>query len=143
MTLLIFPPHLAFVKNNKISSIKKAQTLITLLIFIMVAITIATTSVSIIISNAQNTAGTGQSIEAYYAAEAGIENAALQLLRNTEYVGEIIQISSYVSTEINVSHNGYYIITSKGKSGVYTRVIQAKLDYTDNVLTIISWQELF
>ena len=142
MTLPIFPQPSAFVKNNSHST-KRGSTLITLIIFIMVMLTVASTSVSIIISNAQSTTGTGQSIEAYYAAEAGVENASLQLLRNPEYAGETLSLSSSSSVHISVSHNGHYEVISTGKSGSFTRIIQAKLDYTDNVLSVISWQELF
>ena len=140
--LLIFQQLSAYVKNN-FSSTKRGSTLITLIIFIMVMLTIASTSVSIIISNAQSTTGSGQSIEAYYAAEAGVENASLQLLRNPKYTGETILLSSSSSVSISVSHNGHYEVVSTGISGSFTRIIQAKLDYTDNVLSVISWQELF
>ncbi len=142
MILIIFQPLSASVKNNTIKT-KRGQTLITLLIFILVLITVAMTSVSIIISNAQVTTGTGQSIEAYYAAEAGIENASLQLLRNQDYTGETIQVSPSATAIVTVTNNGQYTVLSKGMSGGFTRVIQAKLDYTNNVLTIISWQQLF
>lgn len=142
MKLLIFQQHSEFVKNNFFNN-QRAQTLVVLLIFILVAITIATTSVSVIISNAQSTRGAGQSMEAYYAAEAGIENASLQLLRNPEYTGETLQINSMVTAEIVATHSAQYVVTSTGRSGSFTRVLQATFNYTDNILSIISWQELF
>jgi type II secretory pathway component PulK len=129
------------VKNNIVYT-RKGQMLITLLIFILVAFTIAATSVSIIISNAQNTQNTGQSMEAYYAAETGIENASLQLLRNPDYTGETVYINERVSTVIDATHGAQYVVTATGRSGIFTRKIQAILDYTDNVLSVISWQEL-
>lgn len=116
--------------------------LITLLVFIMVALSIAATSVSIIMTNAQSTQSTGQSMEAYYAAETGIENASLQLLRNPDYTGETVYINERVSTVIDATHSAQYVVTATGRSGIFTRKIQAILDYTDNVLSVISWQEL-
>lgn len=101
------------------------------------------TSVSVIISNAQGTSGAGQSMEAYYAAEAGIENASLQILRNPNYTGETLQINSYTSATVVATNSGQFVVTSAGKSGSFTRVVQAKLDYTNNILSVISWQELF
>ena len=142
MILPIFQPPLAPVKN-KIETLKKGQTLITLLIFILVLITITLTSVSIVISNAQNTAGTSQTIDAYYAAEAGVEDAMLQLLRNPDYTGGAINVSQTATAVTTITHPGQYIVTSIGKSGLYTRIIRANLDYTNNNLTVISWQELF
>lgn len=141
MKFIIFQQPSESVKN-KILYNHRGQTLVMLLIFIIVAITIATTSVSLIIANAQVTSGTAQSMEAYYAAEAGVENATLQLLRNTNYTGETLQVSEAVTAEINVSHNGNYVVISKGKSGTFERVIQVNLDYTNNVLSINSWEEL-
>ncbi|MFH0772740.1 MAG: hypothetical protein V1922_00290 [bacterium] len=129
-------------KNNSIYY-QKGQTLVVFLVFMLVAITVCITSVSIIISNAQNTWGAAQSMEAYYAAEAGIENASLQLLRNPNYSGETLQISPDTTADIAVVHVVEYVVTSTGKSGSFTRVIQANLDYTDNVLSVISWQEVF
>jgi len=142
MMLLIFPPPLESVKNNFFYN-RKGQTLITLLVFMLVAISIMATSVSIIISNSQSTRGTGQSMEAYYAAEAGIENASLQLLRNSEYTGEKLYISDMVTADIIATHSAQYVVTSTGKSGSFTRVIQATFDYTNNVLGVISWKEIY
>lgn len=142
MRLHIFQQHWASVKNNTTSN-KRAQTLVVLLIFIMVAITIAMTSVSILISNAESTRSAGQTMEAYYAAEAGIENASLQLLRNPNYTGEILQVSADTTVEIIVTHSSDYVVMATGTSGGFTRVIEAKLDYTDNILSIISWTELY
>ncbi len=130
-------------KNNTNSINRRGQTLVILLIFILVAITIATTSVEVIITNAQTTSAAAQSMEAYYAAEAGVENAAIQLLRNPNYAGETIQISPTSTAKITVSINGYYKVISVGTSGDFKRVLQANLDYTNNVLSVISWQELF
>lgn len=144
MRLFIFQQHLEYVKNNmNINRIRKSQTLVVLLIFMLVAVTIATTSVAIIISNAQNTRSAGQSMEAYYAAEAGIENASLQLLRNPEYSGETLQINSSTTVDITATHSAQYVVTSTGRSGAFIRVLQATFNYTDNILSVISWQELF
>lgn len=143
MKLLIFQLHLALVKNNYFNT-QKGQTLVVFLIFILVAITVSMTSVSIIISNAQSTRAAAQSMEAYYAAEAGIENASLQLLRNPSYSGETIQLDSGVTVDIIVvSSLNQYVVTATGKSDSYIRIIQANLDYTNNVLSVISWKELF
>ena len=109
----------------------------------MVAITIATTSVSIIISNAESTRASAQTMEAYYAAEAGLENASLQLLRNPSYTGETINVGSDATADIVVTNSGGYIVISTGKSGIFTRVLQANFDYTDNILSVNSWREIF
>lgn len=142
MKLLIFQQLLEFVKNN-LQKNRHGQTLVLLLIFILVAITIATTSVSILISNAQSIRESSQSMEAYYAAEAGIENAVLQLLRNPEYTGETLYITDSVNAVIVVTKDSQYEIISTGTSGIFSRIIQANVNYTNNVLSVTSWKELY
>ena len=122
---------------------RKGQTLVILLIFIIVAISIATTSVSVIITNAQKTLTLNKSTEAYYAAEAGIENASISLLRDSTYAGETIQIQTGITAEVGVIYNGKYVVTSKGISGGAHRTIQAIFSYTNSVLALESWQEVF
>lgn len=121
----------------------KGQTLITLLIFVIVAMTVAATSVSIIITNSQKTTSSAASMEAYYAAEGGVENAALALLRNAEYSSESITFSPAVSVETTVTFDGQYRVVATGSAHGFTRTIEAIFDYTDTILTIVSWREIF
>ncbi len=123
--------------------IRSGQTLITLLIFIIVSVTVAATSVSIIITNAQKTTASASSMEAYYAAEAGIENASISLLRNPQYGGETITLSPSASVETTVTFNGQYTVVAKGTAHGFTRTIEAVFDYTDTILTVITWRELY
>ncbi len=123
--------------------IRSGQTLITLLIFIIVSVTVAATSVSIIITNAQKTTATASAMEAYYAAEAGIENASISLLRNQNYIGETIQLTPTTSVETFVTFDGQYRVVATGSAHGFTRTIEAIFDYTDTILTIVSWREMF
>jgi hypothetical protein len=78
---------------------------------------------------------------AYYAAESGIENALLKLLRNPSYNGEAINFGSgSVITEIT-SQNPLTIVAT-GKYYNTTRKIQVQTVYNNNVLTISSWKEI-
>jgi type II secretory pathway component PulK len=122
---------------------RKGQTLITLLVFMIVALTVAATSVSIIITNAQKSTASIRSMEAYYAAEAGIENASLSLLRDPTYAGETLQVTTEATAVISVTYDGQYTVLSKGTVGDFTRTIMAKFDYTNSVLSVVSWQEIY
>lgn len=142
MKLISFPQLKQYVKNNK-QKIIKGNSLITLLIFMVVAITIAATSVAVIINNVQNTHTIKQGFSAYYAAESGVENAALQLLRNPGYTGETLMIGDDTAV-ISVTGGPYiYTIKSVGKNGGFTRTIESVIDYTDNIMTVVSWRELY
>lgn len=124
--------------------VRSGQTLITLLIFIIVSVTVAATSVSIIITNAQKTTASASSMEAYYAAEAGIENASIELLRNPAYLGGTITLSpsSLVETSV-IFENNQYTVKAKGTAHGYTRTIEAIFDYTDTILSVVSWREVY
>ncbi len=127
------------VKNNQPKEL--GQTLVLLLIFIVVALTVMATTVSVIITNTQNASITEQSNNAVYIAESGIENATLRLLRDPSYTGETLSIDNG-SAQVTVYGSDPYIVTSIGKSGLYIHTLQATIGYTDNILTILSWEEV-
>ncbi len=120
----------------------KGQTLVSLMVFMVVAIIIITAAVAVTIINSKSTSKFYQGTVSYTLAEAGIENAIIRLLRDPDYTGET-QILDGNTIEIQVSGGGGapYTITSSGTNGNFTRTIQATASYNDNVLTIASWQE--
>ena len=113
-----------------------------MLVFMLIAISIMAVSVDIIISNSQSASSSRLSNEAYYAAEAGIENALVQLLRNPNYTGETLQIAAGSTAVITITGTGPFEVVSVGKSGSYIRTLQATINYTDSILTISSWKEI-
>lgn len=120
---------------------KRGSTLITLLVFMIVALSVATTAVAILITNSQSGSMQEQGTEAYSAAESGIENAIIQLLRNPNYTGETLSVGSNTAI-VTVTGIGPYTVTSTGTRGNYTRKVQAIIDYTDGILTVTSWKEI-
>ncbi|PIY69475.1 hypothetical protein COY90_00485 [Candidatus Roizmanbacteria bacterium CG_4_10_14_0_8_um_filter_39_9] len=127
--------------KNHNSITKRGSTLITLLVFMIVALSVATTAVAILITNSQSGSMQEQGTEAYSAAESGIENAIIQLLRNPNYTGETLSVGSNQAVVV-VSGTSPYTVTSTGTRGNYTRKVQAIIDYTDGTLTITSWKEI-
>jgi len=119
-----------------------SATLITLLVFMIIALSISATSVAILISNSQSGSMIEQGTNAYSAAESGVENAIIQLLRNRSYIGETLTVGNETA-EVIVSGAGPYTIISLGKSGAYSRTIQVILNDTSGVLTISSWKEIY
>ena len=67
---------------------KSGQALVTLLVFMIIAVTITSSAVMIIILNSKGSYRFQDGLVAYQIAESGAENAILRLLRNPDYTGE-------------------------------------------------------
>lgn len=121
---------------------QSGQALVTLLFFMIIAITITSSAVVVIILNSQSASKVARTQEAFAAAESGAENALLRLLRDPNYSGEIMPVNTSTAT-ITVSGTSPITITSVGKSGEFLRTIQAQAEYSNNILTVNSWKEIF
>ena len=122
--------------------INSGQTLITLIIFMGMSVTIVSAAVAVLFINTSATSTIGSGIEAYYIAEGGAENAILRLLRNPNYLGETLQVGQGTAT-ITVTGADPKTIVSLGKIGNFSRQIQVVAGYTDNILTVSSWKEIY
>lgn len=121
---------------------QKGQTLVTLLVFMVIGITITTAAVMMTIVNTQNATKFQEGLIAYQVAESGAENAIIRLLRDPSYTGETLTVGAGTAT-ITVSGTTTKTITSSGVNGNYLRKVQVVASYVNNVLTITSWQETF
>ena len=121
---------------------QNGQTLVTLLVFMVIGITITTAAVMMTIVNTQNATKFQEGLIAYQVAESGAENAIIRLLRDPSYTGETLTVGAGTAT-ITVSGTTTKTITSSGVNGNYLRKVQVVASYVNNVLTITSWQETF
>ena len=120
---------------------ESGQALVTLLFFMIFAITTTASAVTVIIVNSLAASKFDQGNYTYNVAESGAENALLKLLRDPNYPGETMTIDSATAI-IQVSGTNPKIITSQGKIDSFSRTIQVTADYTNNILTIQSWKEI-
>lgn len=120
---------------------ESGQTLITLLVFMIIAITIVTSAVAVTIVNAESSSKLELSEEAYLLAETGADNAVLRLLRNPNYTGESFSVGSGTVT-ITVTGTTTKTIVSVGDMGNFKRKIQAIGSFASNIFTISSWSEI-
>ncbi|HWT55733.1 MAG TPA: hypothetical protein VN031_01725 [Candidatus Microsaccharimonas sp.] len=120
------------------------QTIIALLIFMLLAILITTTAVTITVINTQgNNIGSFGEL-AHQAAETGAENALLQLERDPTYTGETMTINSNTTATISVSGTSTRTITSVGTVagiGTYKRTIVVTATYSNYVFSVTNWIE--
>lgn len=125
-----------------IKYLQNGQAMITLLFFVIVGITVTSAATIIIMINSLSTNKLQQGLIVYSSAEAGIENALLRLLRDPNYKGETLTIGEG-NVEVKVTGSSPIIITSQAKEGDLLRKIEVQTQYTNNILTVSSWKEVF
>jgi len=127
---------------------QQGQTLVILLFFLVLSITITTAAVFMNYANAQSTTKIVQGNDAYVIAESGMENALLQLLRNPSYTGETMTSNggTAVTTVTGVgTQASQFVITATGTSANnFIRTVQtdAYFDST-NTFVVSSEKQLF
>ena len=123
-----------YITNNR------GNALITLLFFALITIIVTSAAIVMLMINSGAVTTVQQGNDAYSIAESGVENALLRLLRNPSYTGEVLTIGNGAAT-ITVTGGPTKTIISKGKIGNFERSIQVVATYTNNVLTVTSWDE--
>ncbi len=126
-----------------ISTIKdrSGQTLVTLLVFIVVATAVTSTAVAVLINTTRSSSIIGQSITATQIADSGAENALLRLLRNPNYTGETLTVGNGTAT-ITVSGSNPKTINSIGKIGDFQKTVQVIVTY-NNTMSVTSWNYVY
>lgn len=121
---------------------EEGQTLVTLLVFSVMAISVAATSVAIMINTSRATHITESRTSVMSAAESGVENAILRLIRDPGYTGETLTLDTNTII-ITVSGTETKTITAIADNGLFRHTIQATASYVDNRLTVTSWNTLY
>lgn len=121
---------------------KSGQTLVFLLVFMTMAITVTTAAVMVVIGNSQAASKFEQSLMAYSVAEAGVEEALLRILRDPGFSGATLTIGQGIAT-ISASGTTTKTILSAGSFNNFLRQVQVTASYVSGILTVTSWQEVF
>src|SRR6266576_874731 len=103
---------------------EKGQAVVTLLFFMVMAITITTAAVIMIVTNATSQDRVVEGTGAYYEAEGGAENAMMRFLRDPSYRGEDNLTIGDGIASIVVYPNGdgtYNIVSIATSSAHFTR----------------------
>jgi len=120
---------------------QKGQALITLLFFVLISLTITSGAIIIIIANSLSVSKLQEGTLAYYAAESGVENALLRLLREPNYTGEALAIGEATAV-ITVSGSNPKTVISVGQNGNFKRKVSAQMTYSNGYYTFSNWKEL-
>ena len=118
------------------------QALVALLVFTVVATTIATASIAIIIINSKRAQTLEQGTVARTIAENGIENALLRLLRDPNYTGETLT-QAEGDAIVEVTSGTVKTITSRAVSRGFVREIEVVVDTSGYQLKIQSWKQTY
>ncbi len=133
--------------NFQISNHFSGQALIMLLVFSIIAVTITTASVAIVIENSKSGDRLNQGVMAGQIAKSGIENALIRILRDPNYSGENDLLIGDGSTDIVVSGAGTlvdpYIIISDASLDGYKKKIETKATYVNDILKVVSEREIY
>ncbi len=127
-------------KKSEIAA-ESGQALVILLFYMIVAITLTTAAVAVVVANSLTVTRSEQGAHALEYADAGAENAIIRLLRSTNYTGETISIGDG-SVTVTVTGTTTKTITSVGRTGTFARTIEVVADTTGGVLSVVSWQEI-
>jgi hypothetical protein len=127
-------------KNFQFSIQECGQALITLLFFVLISLTITSAAIIIIITNSLSASKFMEGDLSYYAAESGIENALLRLLRDPNYTGETLTIGDATAL-ITVSGNNPKTVVSIGQNGNFKRKVSAQMTYSNGYYTFSNWKE--
>jgi steroid 5-alpha reductase family enzyme len=116
---------------------------VVLLIFVVVGTVIATAALGMSIANLSGVRSYEEGSEALTVAQSGAENALLRLLRDPNYLGEVLPVGSGTAT-ITVTNDGSNaVITSVGVMGTKKRKIQVEVSQNAGVMSVTSWREVY
>jgi hypothetical protein len=120
---------------------QNGQTLVLLLVFIVMIISITTAAAFIIATNSLAASNVELGLATKEMAESGVEKALLSLLRNPSYTGETLSVDTGTVT-IVVTGSGSVTIDSTAVNGNFTKKVEVAATYSNNELTINSWKEI-
>ena len=121
---------------------QRGQALITLLFFMIIAMTVTSAAIIMILINSLSGMKLQEGEIAYQVARSGGENAVLRLLRNPNYTGETLAVGGGTAV-VTVSGSAPYVILSEGRNGNFLRRVEITADYVNNLLTVTSQREVF
>lgn len=128
--------------KSKIQKSERGQALVTLLIFVMMGLAIATAASFIVAINSQAATSFQEGTIARQMADSGIETAYLKILRNgISYTGETLNFDGG-TVAINVTWSGTNAtIESVATNTNYIKKVESHVSYSDNDLVEVSWKE--
>ena len=128
--------------KQNITVLSRGQALVVLLVFMVVAITMTTMAVALLVINANAASQVEQGDMAVAIARSGAENAILRLARNPAYTGETLTFDGGSAT-VTVTGTNPLTVTSVGTYNGFVRTTVVSASFDDTILTVNSWREVY
>lgn len=121
---------------------QNGQVLVSILIIIAVAV-LATGSAVVASSLSRNTGITTVSDKLLYAAESGVDESTIKLLRDPNYSGESLNINGVsVTTNVTSPTPSERVIISEATQDNLIRKVEVSAEFVNNILKVNSWKQI-
>ncbi len=127
----------------KYTHAKSGQALVTLVVFVAMAVIVASSAVIIAANNIQGASKVSIAEETLAIAEAGADNAILRLLRDPNYTGETLTVGSGTAV-VTATGSATKTINSRATYLGFRRSIQVIATYAtgSGTISVTSWKEI-
>ena len=126
--------------QSRYGNTERGQTIIALLIFILLGITLTFTATLVVLTNIRTDSAYQNGEIALQDAQTGIENALIRLERDNTYTGETMTLVNGTAT-ITVSGTGTVTIVSVGSYSNMSRTVTATATISGTAVSLTSWSE--
>lgn len=119
---------------------QKGQSLVTLLVFMAIALSITSASMTVLLNSMESGTKYSDSLTASAISESGAENGLLRLARNPNYTGETLAVGEG-NAVIQVNPGSPMTIVSIGKVSNNVKQNILEIVYNIGILNVVSWKE--
>ncbi len=122
--------------------LNSGQAVVTVLFVVVIGMLVTTGAVMTLLNAYQSLTNQELGREAFAAAEAGVENGMLRLLRDTSYTGETITFPGGKTAVVTVVQSPDIVMVSTGTVNNVSRKIQVNAHITDMNIIVDTWREI-
>lgn len=126
---------------KRINHTSSGQAVVTVIFIAVIGMFIATGAIFAVANALESSSSEELGALAFQAAESGIENSVLRLMRDPSYTGETMEIDEASTATVSVTTDTGITIQSIGTAGVVSKKIIARAHYDNLVLIVDSWGE--
>ena len=118
------------------------QALLTVIFIAVIGVLITTGALYALLNNINTATLKEVGTMTHSAAESGIENALIRLIRNPSYTGETMIFDDNRTVVVTVTGTSSQTITATATMGFVTQRVSVVIHYNEGVLMIDSWKSI-
>lgn len=121
---------------------EKGQSLVTLLVFMAIAMAITSAAATVLLNSIEATTKYSDGLAALAVSESGAENGLLRLVRNPNYSGETLEVGDGTAViQVNPGDPITIVSTGKVRNNIKQNVLE--IVYNIGILNISAWKEIY